>query len=84
MAQSSPLLDSLGVRRTVGGRDVGAPQLDRSIPFRHLQHETLRGLEIVGLVGVSPVGLVSSLSVMPSDRRVAADAMAAPRRVPGR
>lgn len=42
------------------------------------------GLEIVGLVGASPVGLVPSLSVMPSDRRVAVDAMAAPRHAPGR
>lgn len=42
------------------------------------------GLEIAGLVGASLVGLVPSLSVMPSDRRVAVDVTAAPRRAPGR
>ncbi|EFC84523.1 glycosyltransferase family 9 protein [Parafrankia sp. EUN1f] len=75
-AYSTPLLDSLGARITVGGRDIGAPRLDRSLPFRHLQHETLRALEIVGLVGAGPVDLLPSLSVLPSDHCEVVDEMA--------
>ncbi|WP_462185883.1 MULTISPECIES: glycosyltransferase family 9 protein [unclassified Frankia] len=75
-AHSTPLVHALGARFTAGGRDVGAPPLHRSVPFRHLQHETLRNLEIVGLVGASPVTLNPGLTVTADDRRAAAEAMA--------
>ncbi len=71
-AHSNPLVHRLHAALTVGGRDRDAPPLDRSLPFRHLQHETLRNLEIVGLAGIPPVTLIPELTVTENDRRAAA------------
>jgi ADP-heptose:LPS heptosyltransferase len=54
---SNPFLLDLGARHTVGSRTDDAPELERTRPFLHLQHEVLRGLEVVALAGAVPVGL---------------------------
>jgi len=74
-AYSTPLVRGLGARFAIGGCDVGAPPLERVVPFRHLQHEVLRALEIVGLVGAPPVSLLPTLAVTGADRREAAAAL---------
>jgi ADP-heptose:LPS heptosyltransferase len=65
---SNPFLLELGARHTVGSRTDDAPALERSRPFLHLQHEVLRGLEVVGLAGAEPVGLEPRLALLPAEQ----------------
>ncbi len=81
-ANSNPLVRALGARVSVGSRDVGAPELDRWVPYARHQHEVLRALEVVGLVGAVPVGLQPALAVTDVDRR-AADEVLGGARGPG-
>ncbi|SNS05803.1 ADP-heptose:LPS heptosyltransferase [Geodermatophilus saharensis] len=71
---SNPLVTALGARVTAGARDAGAPPLDRWLPYVYDQHEVLRCLELVGLVGAVPVTLEPRLAVTPADA-AAADAV---------
>ncbi|MGY1697050.1 glycosyltransferase family 9 protein [Geodermatophilus sp. SYSU D00814] len=71
---SNPLVTALGARVTAGARDGGAPPLDRWLPYVYDQHEVLRCLELVGLVGAVPVTLEPRLAVTPADA-AAADAV---------
>ncbi len=71
---SNPLVAALGARLTAGARDTGAPPLDRWLPYTADQHEVLRCLELVGLVGAVPVTLEPRLSVTAADA-AAADAV---------
>ncbi len=71
---SNPLVAALGARLTAGARDTGAPPLDRWVPYTADQHEVLRCLELVGLVGAVPVTLEPRLSVTAADA-AAADAV---------
>jgi ADP-heptose:LPS heptosyltransferase len=57
-------------------RSQDAVALDRNLPYIYLQHEVLRYLEVVGLVGAKPVTLEPVLAVTPAD--VAAAAAVAP------
>ena len=77
---SNPFLRRLGARVTAGLRTPDAEALDRTLPFVHFQHEVVRLLEVVGLVGAEPVtlaprfpvttaDLTASLRVVPDDRR---------------
>jgi ADP-heptose:LPS heptosyltransferase len=52
---SNPLVSSLGARFTAGLRAMDAPPLDRWIPYVYYQPEVFRMLEVVGLVGATPV-----------------------------
>ena len=72
---SNPFLTALGARVTAGSRDAGAPPLDRWTPYVYYQHEVLRFLEVVGLVGAPPVQLEPRLEVTAADRARAADAL---------
>lgn len=74
---SNPFVTRLGARISVGSRDVDAPALDRWIPYVHYQHEVLRFLEVVALVGAAPVRLEPRLQVTPADRAAAAAALPA-------
>src|SRR3954453_19614972 len=58
---SNPFLNRLGARYTVGLRTPDAEDLDRSVPYHYYQHEPLRALEVVGLVGAAPVELEARL-----------------------
>jgi ADP-heptose:LPS heptosyltransferase len=77
---SNPFVTALGARVTAGLRDVGAPALDRWMPYVYYQHEVHRFLETVALVGAAPVVLEPALAVTDADR-TAADSVL--RGVPG-
>ena len=53
---ANPLLLRFGARVTAGSRAPGAAPLDRTVPWTDLQHDLLRWLEVVALVGAEPVG----------------------------
>lgn len=69
---SNPFVRALGARTTAGLRDIGAPPLDRTVPYSYYQHEVHRFLEVVGLVGAVPVELEPRLNVTAADRTAAA------------
>lgn len=73
---SNPLLHQLAAGCTVGSQTDDAQPLDRSVPFRYYHHETLRALEVVGLVGATAAELQPTLAVLDSDL-AAADAVMA-------
>ena len=62
---SNPFLRRLGARYSAGLRTSDAAQLDRSVPYVYYQHEPLRALEVVGLVGAPPVALEARLQPLP-------------------
>jgi ADP-heptose:LPS heptosyltransferase len=68
---SNEFLLGIGARCTVGSRtpDAAAPQ--RWVPFRYYQHETLRALEVVSLVGASTTHLAPELTVLAEELVVA-------------
>ena len=66
-AQSNPLVQEFGARHAIGLRAPGAPELDREVPYRYYQSEVARYLEVVALVGASPVG-EAELAVTDADR----------------
>jgi ADP-heptose:LPS heptosyltransferase len=69
-ANSNPFVSRLGARATAGLRARGAPPLDRWVRYTLLQHEVLRHLEVVALVGAGPPpSLEPALTVTPADRR---------------
>jgi ADP-heptose:LPS heptosyltransferase len=70
---ANPLLLRFGARVTAGSRAPGAAPLDRTVPWTAFQHDLLRWLEVVGLVGAAPVGLRPRVAVTAADR-AAADA----------
>ncbi len=74
---SNPLVAALGARLTAGARDTGAPPLDRWLPYTADQHEVLRCLELVGLVGAVPVTLEPRLPVTAADAAAADDVLPA-------
>jgi len=64
---SNPLVLRLGTRVTAGLRAPDAPPLDRWLPYVYFQHEVLRYLEVVGLVGAGAVTLQPRLAVTEAD-----------------
>jgi ADP-heptose:LPS heptosyltransferase len=72
---ANPLLLRFGARVTAGSRAPGAAPLDRTVPWTDLQHDLLRWLEVVALVGAEPVVLRPRVAVTPADRAAAADAL---------
>lgn len=65
---SNPFLCRLGARLTVGLRTPDAVPLDRWIPYVYWQSEVLRYLEVVRLVGATPVEVVPRVAVTETDR----------------
>jgi ADP-heptose:LPS heptosyltransferase len=72
---ANPLLLRFGARVTAGSRAPGAAPLDRTVPWTDFQHDLLRWLEVVSLVGAPPVGLRPRVAVTAADRAVADDAL---------
>lgn len=72
---SNPFVRRLGARLTVGLRTPDAAPLDRWIPYLPYQHEVLRFLEVVGLVGGAAVGLAPQLAVTADDLAAAERAL---------
>ncbi|MEJ6489018.1 glycosyltransferase family 9 protein [Leucobacter sp. USCH14] len=64
---SNPFLVELGARCTIGTRTDDALELDRSLPYVYFQHEVMRWLEVVALVGAPPVDLEPRLAVTPAE-----------------
>lgn len=64
---SNPFTQRLKARVTAGLQAPEAPALDRVIPYIYFQPEVLRYLEVVALVGASPVTLEPSIAVTPAD-----------------
>ena len=73
---SNPFVCRLGARVTAGSQAPDAPPLDRTVPYTRDQHEIHRFLEVVGLVGATPVTLEPRLEVTAADRAEAAAALA--------
>jgi ADP-heptose:LPS heptosyltransferase len=61
---SNPFLLRLGAPHTVGSTTADAAPLERSVPYLYYQHEPLRGLEVAGLAGASPVRLEARLGTL--------------------
>jgi ADP-heptose:LPS heptosyltransferase len=72
---ANPLLLRFGARVTAGSRAPGAAPLDRTVPWTDFQHDVLRYLEVVALVGAEPVHLRPTLAVTDADRAEAAAAL---------
>jgi len=64
---SNPFVARLGARVAVGLRDVDAPALDATVPYRYYQYEPVRFLEVVGLAGAAPTTLAPRLDLRPAD-----------------
>ncbi len=69
---SNPFVLQLGANMTVGLKTPDAPPLDRWIPYIYFQHEVLRYLEVVSLVGAVTNCLVPRITVTNEDRAEAA------------
>jgi ADP-heptose:LPS heptosyltransferase len=69
---ANPLLLRFGARVTAGSRAPGAAPLDRTVPWTPYQHDVMRWLEVVSLVGAEPVHLRPQLAVTAADRVAAA------------
>lgn len=74
---ANPLVARLGARLTAGSRAPGAAPLDRTVPWTPYQHDVLRWLEVVDLVGAEPVRLQPRLAVTAADRHAAELALSA-------
>lgn len=66
---SNPFVQRLGARHTIGLRTPDAAPLDRSIAYVPYQHEVIRFLDTVGLVGAHGADLQPHLAVTSSDRQ---------------
>jgi len=64
---SNPFVSRLGARVTAGLQAEDAIALDRVVPYRYYQHEVLRALEVVGLLGAPPVTLEPVVAVTEED-----------------
>ncbi|MBQ0902723.1 glycosyltransferase family 9 protein [Micromonospora sp. U21] len=79
-ANSNPLVSGLGARVTVGLRADDAPPLDRWIRYVYYQHEVIRYLEAVALVGAPATTIVPALAVTDADRAEATQVLGPPDR----
>lgn len=64
---SNPFTHSLGARTTLGLKTPDAAELDRWVPYVYFQHEILRYLEVVSLVGATTTQLEPRVMVTPGD-----------------
>ncbi|MEU8252910.1 glycosyltransferase family 9 protein [Micromonospora inaquosa] len=74
-ANSNPLISRLGARLTVGLRAEDAPPLDRWLRYVYYQHEVIRYLEVVALVGAPATTITPTLAVTDADRAEAAQVL---------
>ena len=70
-SNSNPFVSRLGASITAGMRAPGAPPLDIELPYVYYQPEVMRLLEVVSLVGATPVDLEPRLEVTERDRQEA-------------
>ncbi|MGQ9681188.1 MAG: glycosyltransferase family 9 protein [Anaerolineae bacterium] len=74
---SNPFVARLGARHTLGLCTADAPLLDTNLTYQYYQHESLRYLELVSLVGVKADGLETDLPVLRGDIEALRDALPA-------
>ncbi|MFJ8579204.1 glycosyltransferase family 9 protein [Micromonospora sp. NPDC093277] len=79
-ANSNPLVAGLGARVTAGLRAEDAPPLDRWIRYVYYQHEVIRYLEAVALVGAAATTIIPALAVTGTDRAEAREVLGEPTR----
>lgn len=72
---SNPFLLHLGARLSIGLKTADADALDRWVPYIYYQHEVLRCLEVVALVGAAATAIEPVLCVTEADLAEAANAM---------
>jgi ADP-heptose:LPS heptosyltransferase len=65
---SNPFLLKLEARTTVGMKTPDAPELDHWMPYRYWQHEVLRLLELVSLVGAAAITTEPVLQLTQADQ----------------
>jgi ADP-heptose:LPS heptosyltransferase len=68
---SNPFIFKTGPRFTIGLRTPDADAPDRWVPYVYFQPEILRFLEVVALVGATPLSLQPHLAVTERDKREA-------------
>jgi ADP-heptose:LPS heptosyltransferase len=73
---SNPFLRRLGAVWTAGSRTPDAAGLSRWVPFQHDQHETMRALEVVCLVGARPAAVEPQIALASKDLAEAGPALA--------
>lgn len=76
---SNPVVSALGARVTAGLRAEDAPPLDRWIRYVYYQHEVIRYLEVVALVGAPATTIIPALAVTDADRAEARQVLGEPR-----
>jgi ADP-heptose:LPS heptosyltransferase len=64
---SNPLISRLDAALTIGLRTADAQALDRWVPYVYYQHEVLRALEVVGLVGARATEIEPRLALVDAD-----------------
>ncbi len=64
---SNPFVLRLGAKMTAGMKSKDAVPLDRWLAYVYFQHEVLRCLEVVSLVGAEPAVLEPRVAVTPAD-----------------
>jgi ADP-heptose:LPS heptosyltransferase len=69
---ANPFIKQFGAKLTVGLACEKAAQLDRSINYYYYQSEAIRFLEVVKLIGATPLVLEPELQVLPGDYEEAA------------
>ncbi|SCF39119.1 ADP-heptose:LPS heptosyltransferase [Micromonospora viridifaciens] len=79
-ANSNPLVAGLGARVTAGLRAADAPPLDRWIRYVYYQHEVIRYLEVVALVGAAATTITPTLAVTDADCAEAHEVLGPPER----
>jgi ADP-heptose:LPS heptosyltransferase len=65
---SNPFLLNLEARNTAGMKSPDAPELDYWMPYRYWQHEVLRLLELVSLVGAAAITTEPVLQLTQADQ----------------
>lgn len=68
-ADSNPFVAQLGARHTLGLTSTGAQPLEWNLRYYYYQHEIIRYLELVSLLGVPWDGLEMDLPILPADER---------------
>ena len=66
-ANSNPFVKRLGARITVGLKAPDAPELDRWIPYVVYQHEFMRLIELMRLVGATPCSFEPHFPIVDGD-----------------
>lgn len=72
---SNPFVRRLGARCSAGLRAPDAAPLERNLPYVYYQHEIVRLLEVVGLVGAGPVSLEPTIALTRDDVQEADEAL---------